>query len=388
VVGCWFFVDYYSPDFPAIDYVNGAETSQREKLNEKGPMRNSLPTDVRPALVLWVLFGVAGVACAQQPPSAKPKPSSTIHLNVVVTSKSGVPAADLQQQNFTVMDNKSTAAITSFKAVSGDHEPIDVILLLDAVNEGFDTVAFERTKTQEFLRANGGHLAHLTTIAVFTDKGVQMRPNFSLDGNSLADSLGEIKTGLQKFTAAAGTGGASDRLQNSLDALQFLISQTEIYSGRKVVVWLSAGWPLLPETRSNLGLKQKQWIFDRIVKLSTQLREANITLYNINPRGGNENLAAGSFYKQFLQGAKNATDLNYANLGLQVLSIQSGGLVIDSGNDVSGPLKACYADMVPWYEIAFKAASADHPNDYHHIEIKVDKPGLTTRTRDGYYVQP
>jgi hypothetical protein len=44
--------------------------------------------------------------------------------------------------------------------------------------------------------------------------------------------------------------------------------------------------------------------------------------------------------------------------------------------------------MEPWYEISFVAAGADYPNDYHHIEIKVDKPGLMARTRDGYYAQP
>jgi VWFA-related protein len=351
-------------------------------------MLKSMPTDARPALVLWVLLGVAGAAFAQQAPSANSKPSSTIHLTVAVTPKSGLPVGDLQQQDFTVVDNKSTPAITSFEAVSGDQEPIEVIVLLDAVNENFTTVAYERTRTQEFLRSNGGHLAHPTTIAVFTSKGVEMRPDFSLDGNSLADSLGQIQTGLREFTASSGIEGAGERLQSSLNALQFLITQVATSPGRKVVLWLSPGWPLLQGTQTNLDLRQKQVIFDTVVHLSTELREANITLYNINPSGGRENLLAAGFYKDFLKGAKNATDLNYANLGLQVLSIQSGGLVFDSGNDVSVPLKACYGDIAPWYEITFGAAPADHANEYHHIEIKVDKPGLTARTRDGYYAQP
>ena len=51
-------------------------------------------------------------------------------------------------------------------------------------------------------------------------------------------------------------------------------------------------------------------------------------------------------------------------------------------------LKKCVADADSWYEVTFDMAGAEQPNEYHKIEIKVDKPGLTARTQTGYYAQP
>jgi hypothetical protein len=38
--------------------------------------------------------------------------------------------------------------------------------------------------------------------------------------------------------------------------------------------------------------------------------------------------------------------------------------------------------------VSFEASPADRRDEYHSLEIKVDKPGLTARTRQGYYAQP
>lgn len=40
------------------------------------------------------------------------------------------------------------------------------------------------------------------------------------------------------------------------------------------------------------------------------------------------------------------------------------------------------------YGLAFEAAAGDGPNEYHALEVNLDKPGLETRTRTGYYAQP
>lgn len=67
-----------------------------------------------------------------------------IHLDVVVTPKSGPPVSDLQQQDFTVLDDNMPQAITSFEAVDGRQAPIEVILLFDDVNLGSRGVAVAR----------------------------------------------------------------------------------------------------------------------------------------------------------------------------------------------------------------------------------------------------
>jgi hypothetical protein len=40
------------------------------------------------------------------------------------------------------------------------------------------------------------------------------------------------------------------------------------------------------------------------------------------------------------------------------------------------------------YEITFNVPSDARPNEYHGVEVKVYKPNLTVRTRQGYFTQP
>ena len=110
--------------------------------------------------ILFVtLLSFAAAAFAQQSaPPAQPT-SNQIVLDVVVTPKSGPPVADLQQQDFTLLDNKSPQPITSFKAVPGREAPAEVIIVIDAVNTSYRTLRIQRDQLGKFLRAEGGHLA-------------------------------------------------------------------------------------------------------------------------------------------------------------------------------------------------------------------------------------
>jgi len=38
--------------------------------------------------------------------------------------------------------------------------------------------------------------------------------------------------------------------------------------------------------------------------------------------------------------------------------------------------------------MTFDAPSATRENEYHSLDVKVNKPGLKARTRMGYYTQP
>jgi VWFA-related protein len=132
----------------------------------------------------------APVLSAQQgsAPPAQPD-AGKIYLDVVVTPKSGPPVAGLQQQDFTLFDNKTARPITSFKALGGPQAPVEVVLLVDAVNTDYQTVAYEREQIELFLKANDGHLAHPVSLAIFTDTGTQIQQAFSSDGNLLSAAL-------------------------------------------------------------------------------------------------------------------------------------------------------------------------------------------------------
>jgi VWFA-related protein len=267
-------------------------------------------------------------------------------------------------------------------------EQVEVIVLIDAVNANFDTAAYARDQVQRFLHSNGGKMSQPTTIAVLTDKGVQAAKSFSTDGNALSAELNQNISGLREINRAAGFWGATERLQICLNAVRQIGQFGAGLPGRKIVLWISPGWPLLSGPRMDLDANQERQIFSDVVSTSTQLREANVTIYDINPLGAGENLMRADYYQAFTKGVSKADQVNIADLSLQVLAVQSGGLALEGSTDVAGLLVRCLKDVQTWYEFTFPSAIPEKPNEYHHVEVKVDKPGVTVRTRDGYYAQP
>ena len=336
--------------------------------------------------ILVTLLCTARIS-AQEPGAAPPPAAaSKIYLDVVVSPKSGPPVADLQQQDFTLLDNKSPRSFTSFQAFTGREAPIKVVLVIDAVNTDTQRVGYERVQIDKFLRADGGHLAYPVALAVFTDKGISIAAEVSSDGNALSDALDKQDIAIRTIGRSA-LYGAAERLQYSLAALHQLTAGLAPQPGRKIVLWVSPGWPLLSGPRVELSSKQQQQIFSDVVSFSTQLRRAGITLYSVNPAGATESLLRASYYKDFLRGVSKPNQVAAGNLGLPVLAVQSGGLALELNNDLTALLQECMSDVAPYYEISFDAAPVERPDEYHQLEIKLAKPGLTARTRQGYYAQ-
>jgi VWFA-related protein len=335
---------------------------------------------VSPLIYATVLF-------AQQSLPPTQAPASRIDLDVVVTPKSGPPVGNLQQQDFTILDNKTPQHITSFRAVSASQDPIHVILLIDAVNDSYQNIAYERDQIDKFLRANGGRLAQPMALAFFTDTGTQIQPDFSTDGNALAASLDQYAIGLRNIRRSSQYGGI-DRFQLSMNAIRAMAEQESNLPGRKMILWVSPGWPLLSGPGIELDPRQQSQIFSTIVGLSTQLRQARETLYAVDPLGAAEGIGRTFYYQDFLKGVSKASQVRLGDLSLQVLAIQSGGLALSSSNDVTSMLQNCLADAEAYYEMSFDPAPADHRDEYHNLVIQVSKPGLTARTRTGYYAQP
>mgnify|MGYP001201350253 CR=1 FL=1 len=314
--------------------------------------------------------------------------SRRIYLDVVVTPKSGKPVAGLQQGDFTIVDNKAERPITTFAAFTGDQAPIDIVLLIDAVNTDFTNLSYEREQVDKFLRANDGHLAHPMSLAIFTDTSTQFQPEYTTDGNALSASLDQSEIGLREIRRSAGVYGAEDKFNLSLTALHALVTKLVAQPGRKIVLWVSPGWPYLSGTRIDLDSKQQRQIFSDVTNTSTMLRQGNITIYSVDPHGSGSGVAYESYYEEFLKGVTKPEQTQLGNLALQVLAVQSGGFALSASNDISGQLDRCIADLQAFYRLSFDPPPSEHPDEYHQLQIKLAKPGLTARTRTGYYSEP
>lgn len=346
------------------------------------------------SLVSVTLLCAAAVCAQSQPPATQPgggvqqANKGTIHLDVVVSDKSGQAVVGLQQQDFTVLDNKAVQPIISFNGVTGRQAPIEVVLVVDAVNAPYQNVSYERTQIGKFLHDEEGNLAYPVALAVFTDRSTEVVGGFSSDGNELRTSLDRADIGLRDMGRSAGYYGAAERLQLSLAALRRVVTGVGTRPGRKILVWVSPGWPLLSGPNTELDSKQQQQIFANIVSLSTQLLQDRVTIDSINPVGPTGSVMSDWSYEEFLKGVSKPSQVSLGNLGLQVLAVQSGGIAYSFTNGIAERLHQCLASAAPYYEISFDPPPATKRDEYHRLEIKLAKPGLTARTRQGYYAQP
>jgi VWFA-related protein len=255
--------------------------------------------------------------------------------------------------------------------------------VLDTINTRYEVVAREREQLNQFLKQEGGRLAHPTTLAMLTEKGFKIQKDFTTDGNLLAASLKGSNPGFRMEGNSAGFYGAADRLGWSVAQLGELAAYEATQPGRKLALFLSPGWPLLPYAGFDADRKQRQWTFNAIVHLTNALRESRVALYTLDPftLGG----VNPFFYREYLKGVPTVDKAEYPDLGLQVLATHSGGTVQVSQMDTEGELNNAIRDAGSYYALTFEAPPSDHPNEYHALHLTTARPDLTVRTTTGYY---
>jgi VWFA-related protein len=344
----------------------------------------------------------------QQPSASSParQPPVNIHpqgeadrselvLDVVVTDKSGKAVAGLRQEDFVVKDNGAPQKVLSFRPVAANtaapegasgEPPVKIILLVDEVNTSFSRVAYERNEIQKFLLQNDGKLTRPISFVFFSDSGSEMQNDSSRDGKQLFAIFDQHETAIRSIRRSNGFYGAEERFDLSMKALASIAAKETQEPGRKMLVWISPGWPLLSGPGVDFSIKQRKSFFSSIVRMSDLLQQARVTLYNIDPLGledsGNGRLF---YYEQFLKPVTEPQKSEIGNLALQVLARQSGGQVLNSSNDLVGLLNRSVADADAYYTLRVLKTPSERPDQFHTVEVKVETTSLTARTRNGYY---
>jgi VWFA-related protein len=319
---------------------------------------------------------------AANPPSDA---AGQMTLHVTVDSRSGTPVEGLTAADFTLLDNKKQQPVTSFREVK--NQPTRIVIVLDAVNLPYTEVSFARQQLSQFFSANGGKLAQATTLGVLQDTGMQVQPMFTTDGNALRSSLDHFTIGLRDLPRSTGLYGAEERMQISLTTMRSLIAQLPKGAPMRIV-WVSAGWPLLSGPEVNLNPSKRNGIFAEVVGLITELRKMQITVDAVNPLGASQDVSTTDYYESFLHAPRNSRDVELGNLGLQLLAIDSGGLVLNGSNDIASLLQRAVQQTEDCYEISFVPAPGERDNEYHELQLKMNRPGLTAHTTAGYYARP
>ena len=216
-----------------------------------------------------------------------------------------------------------------------------------------------------------------------TRDGLFSSSELTRDGNLLAKEVEQHKSprtlwrsGLNNEPGPLGSWeGRSQPNPLSLRALgSIAIDQREV-RGRKVVVWISPGRPV---NGGDIG-------FDEATELSTRLREARITLDNVNAWPNPDQ----SFnYHDYLEAPGSQKDMKPAKMALQVIATHTGGLVLDSSNDLDRYIERCVAEERSFYTLTFNPPHTYRMDEFHDLRVQVARPALTVRAPTGYYNEP
>ena len=331
-------------------------------------------------------------------PSPTPRPSSVftpegkIHLDVMVADTAGKALSGLGPQDFTLLDDGRPRKILSFRSFDGvnvnANPPVRVFLVFDTVNLPFQQVSFARQELEKFLHATGGRLAQPVSLILMTDAGMRVQPRASTDGNALATVLDQIKGGLHSVYTAMGADGDLQRFQLSLHQMELIADNSAHVPGRKLLIWIGPGWPMMNSHQFTFSDKDQSHYFENIVQLSTALREARMVVYSVTPVNVETDQTRTLMYRDFLKGVPSPRKADTGNLALKVLAIQSGGRILGPDNHLAEQIDNCIADANAFYTISFNPSPAEHADEYHDLKVVVDTPGASVRTNSGYYNQP
>ena len=310
-----------------------------------------------------------------------------IHLDVVVADKSGKAVTGLGLKDFTLLDNGQPEKILAFQAFGAANArpdpPVELILVVDAVNQSPQQLSHVLEEVDKFLGRNGGQLALPVSIYRFSDAGLSVTPQPATDGNALADEIspqGELHIlwGDQQDSKLNGrllSRSPSYRSWASLKALGSIVLTERLKPGRKLLVWLGLGWPPEGGERS----------FDWITEFSTRLREARIAIFSATSWPYPQRRDP---YLDFVDGVQSAWDANPGALALEVLATQSGGRVLSPSDSLADLIANCVRDASAYYTISFDPPPADLPDEYRALKVLTRNPDFEVRTNSGYYDEP
>jgi len=382
-----------------------------------------------------------------------------VNIDVWVTDKEGQPVTDLEREDFIVLRDGTPVEISNYYVVREGREvnpdPLDVLgeeevdqrppslpllpnrdlevapehkLWLIVLVDNFNSDPIERNRVfpavHSFLKrtVRGGDEAMLVSYTrslevhqPFTDDSDLLLG--ALHGLKKSAGLAEIRSREQMETMSRidQSDSASQALlfarqyaeeqmnsvEYTVDALERLIDSLAGLPGRKAIVHVSSGIPMLageemfhavaekfntPRPYAEIGRHDTSRSFERVDRLANANR---VTFYTVDA-GGLKGLEFGSAeYGGFVNSKFRRTldSIVPENLQapLRLMALETGGKAIVNQNNILPALVSAAEDFRSFYSLGIQSADAS-TGRYHQIKVKLKEPrkGVKLRHRAGY----
>lgn len=393
---------------------------------------------------IWGVVAVLGLTAPAQETPVFRTDTRLVEVQVVVTGRGGAPVAGLTEDDFTVLENGKRQKIAFFAAPAARAAveeapgalPTGVFtnrpeyapgrpkgvtaVVLDVLNTKppWEAQYFARAALARFLRS----LQDDELVGVYVlGNGIRVVHDFSDDPASLArmvkglrnewpagsagqaDAMRAQAELLAQVAGAAGLqqalGPVADlemietetRVRMTLEQLEMIAEHMAGVPGRKSLVWLSEGMPILIVTMSPAGIPYYHKLTSRYERAVNRLAEANVAVYPVDARG----LRLGSDTPMFQPDLGVAGGpLSRAQWGremlwvparetfasMQFLAEATGGRAFYNANDLETGMRRAVEDLKANYTLAYYTSLRDEDRK-RALEVKVKRRGVEVLAR-------
>ena len=351
---------------------------------------------------------------APQPPTFRAG-VDIVHLDVSVLDANRRPVRGLTPADFTVFDNGVPQAISVFTAVDiPDADPPSAPWMRDvAPDVGTNDAIAERRlfliiiddamiqhdqRAQQNVRTISSQmidrLGPSDLAAVIFTRDNRHSQDFTADRGRLLAAAAKFTAGFREMGPGEIAGGDDLYFMYSLNVLESAIETlSSLPDRRKSIVYIGQGLPVdvgflapqvpgLPEgggaspvmtaTMTSRVTSQMRKTFERAAR-------ANVNVYTVDACG----LRAPSPAARY--GTRQPTcvpglEVEY----LQTVAENTGARAVINTNDFEPGLSAIFQENASYYLLGFQQAAGAKPGSLRKLEVRVDRPNVIVRTRNGY----
>lgn len=330
--------------------------------------------------------------------------SRLVVLDVTVTDHNGNVKAGLNRNDFIVTENGVPQTIQDFEAAD-DRPPIPAVpmvdhaghdswgnapltmIVVDEMDTPFAEMAYARQCAEHYLKAQAAQLPEPTILLWLNDKGFHPLTRFTRNRDEVLGSLQKHPSALPGRLAR---GAVVDQLSAAFSALQ----QSALFSrgepGKKEIIWIGRGFPAINGV--NLGSSEADLLGKAVRSTLNLLLAARVSLYVIDPAIGKSEILGGAGPAQ-AQTPIGSTPLPAANMrdpfvgtfDMNFFVSQTGGKYYLGLNDLDRQIDESVQRGTRFYTLSYVPKITDQQFDYRRIQIRMRDPGLTARTKQGYY---
>jgi len=264
-----------------------------------------------------------------------------VHVIATVKNASGELVADLQKEDFEILDNGAKQEVAHFGRQTD--QPLSVALLVDTSGSTAKDLAYETTSAAKFLNTLLGESNPADRVALFSF-------NYDIQQGGFTRNYTGLERQLKTLRGEAGT--------SLYDAVYFAGKALEPRQGRKAIVIMTDGGDTTSSRDLTAALKSAQ-LADAVIYAVVVLPITNASGRNTGGEHALEFMAKGTGGRTYYPGINAQLDKAFADI-VRELRTQ---YVLEF-----------YPKNVPLTK-----------NPFHNLEVRTKSESLRVSARNGYY---